>query len=67
MFCVGPRRPGRDGAGYAVRSGNPLDDQTSKMNRSVRAERMFEQAHGAEDCQEIFEFWWVENRFFSKI
>ena len=27
---------------------------------------MFEQAHGAEDCQEIFEFWWVENRFFSK-
>ena len=29
--------------------------------------RMFEQAHGAEDCQEIFEFWWVENRFFSKI
>jgi hypothetical protein len=36
------------------------------MNRNVRAERMFERAHGAEDCQEIFEFWWVENRFFSK-
>ena len=29
MFCVGPRRPGRDGAVYDVRSGNPLDDQTS--------------------------------------
>ena len=29
MFCVGPRRPERDGVGYDVRSGNPLDDQTS--------------------------------------
>ncbi len=29
MFCVSPRRPGRDGAGYDVRSGNPLDAQTS--------------------------------------
>lgn len=28
MFCVGPRRPGRDGAGYEFRSGNPLDDYT---------------------------------------
>ena len=28
MFCIGPRRPGRDGVGYDVRSGNPLDDYT---------------------------------------
>jgi hypothetical protein len=29
MFCVGPRRPERDGVGYAVRSENHFDDQTS--------------------------------------